>query len=61
MMLILETIVLPKKTLIDIEKKFLEFARQKFEFKMRSASKEEALSFLQKRRQPLQDGAHRKP
>lgn len=37
-----------EKELKDIEKKFLEFARQKFEFKMRSVSKKEALDFYKK-------------
>lgn len=44
---------LTEKDLVDIEKKFLEFARQKFEFKMRSASKEEALSFYKKENNPF--------
>ena len=38
--------------LIDIEKKFLEFARQNFEFKMRSATKEEALDFYRRDKNP---------
>ena len=41
-----------EKELKDIEKKFLEFARQKFEFKMRSASKQEALDFYHKDENP---------
>ena len=41
-----------EKELKDIEKKFLEFARQKFEFKMRSASKQEALDFYHKDEKP---------
>ncbi|MFQ3341683.1 MAG: threonyl-tRNA synthetase [Flavobacteriaceae bacterium] len=39
--------------LLEIEKKFLEFARQKFEFKMRSASKAEALDFYKKEDNPF--------
>jgi threonyl-tRNA synthetase len=42
-----------EKELKDIEKKFLEFARQKFEFKMRSVSKKEALDFYKKDENPL--------
>ncbi len=41
-----------EKELKDLEKKFLEFARQKFEFKMRSVSKEEALDFYKKENNP---------
>ena len=41
-----------EKELVDIEKKFLEFARQNFEFKMRSATKEEALDFYRKDKNP---------
>ena len=41
-----------EKELKDIEKKFLDFARQKFEFKMRSASKQEALDFYHKDENP---------
>jgi threonyl-tRNA synthetase len=41
-----------EKELKDIEKKFLEFARQKFEFKMRSVSKKEALDFYKKDENP---------
>ncbi len=52
---------LTEKDLVEIEKKFLEFARQKFEFKMRSASKEEAIAFYTKRKQSVQDGINRKP
>ena len=44
---------LTEKDLIEIEKKFLEFSRQKFEFKMRSASKEEALGFYKKEDNPF--------
>jgi len=44
---------LTEKDLIEIEKKFLEFSRQKFEFKMRSASKEEALAFYKKEDNPF--------
>lgn len=36
---------LTEKDLIAIEKKFLEFARQKFDFKMRAVSKKEALDY----------------
>ena len=41
-----------EKELKYIEKKFLDFARQKFEFKMRSASKQEALDFYHKDENP---------
>ena len=41
-----------EKELEDIEKKFLEFARQNFEFKMRSATKEEALDFYRRDKNP---------
>jgi threonyl-tRNA synthetase len=41
-----------EKELAQIEKKFLEFARQKFEFKMRSVSKKEALEFYQNDNNP---------
>ena len=41
-----------EKELEDIEKKFLEFARQNFEFKMRSATKEEALDFYRGDKNP---------
>ena len=44
---------LTEKDLIEIEKKFLEFSRQKFEFKMRSASKAEALGFYKKEDNPF--------
>ena len=44
---------LTEKDLIEIEKKFLEFSRQKFEFKMRSASKTEALAFYKKEDNPF--------
>lgn len=43
---------LTEKDLIAIEKKMLEFARQKFEFKMRSSSKAEALAYYQKENNP---------
>ena len=46
------TYSITEKELKDIEKKFLEFARQKFEFKMRSASKQEALDFYHKDENP---------
>lgn len=42
-----------EKDLQAIETKFLEFARQKFEFKMRSASKSEALSYYKKSKNPF--------
>ncbi len=42
-----------EKELVEIEKKFLEFARQKFEFKMRSASKAEALAYYKKEDNPF--------
>ena len=41
-----------EKELVDIEKKFLEFARQNFKFKMRSATKEEALDFYRRDKNP---------
>ncbi len=41
-----------EKELEDIEKKFLEFARQNFEFKMRSVTKEEALDFYRRDENP---------
>ena len=41
-----------EKELKDLENKFLEFARQKFEFKMRKASKQEALDFYKKDENP---------
>ena len=41
-----------EKELKDLENKFLEFARQKFEFKMRRASKQEALDFYKKDENP---------
>ena len=41
-----------EKDLVALEKKFLEFARQKFTFQMRSATKEEALGFYQKENNP---------
>ena len=44
---------LTEKDLIDIEKKMLEFARQKFEFKMRSSSKKEALEHYKNENNPF--------
>ena len=44
---------LTEKDLIEIEKKFLDFSRQKFQFKMRSASKAEALAFYKKEDNPF--------
>ena len=41
-----------EKELQNLEKKFIEFARQKFEFKMRSASKNEALDLYKKQKNP---------
>ena len=41
-----------EKELQEIEKKFLEFARQKFEFKMRAVSKKEAMDFYQQDENP---------
>ena len=41
-----------EKELKDLENKFLEFARQKFEFKIRKASKQEALDFYKKDENP---------
>jgi len=41
-----------EKDLVALEKKFLEFARQKFTFQLRSATKEEALGFYQKENNP---------
>ena len=41
-----------EKELQILEKKFLEFARKKFEFKMRSASKNEALDLYKKQKNP---------
>ena len=41
-----------EKELRALESKFLEFAKQKFVFKMRSASKKEALDFYQKDKNP---------
>jgi len=46
---------LTEKDLIAIEKKMLEFARQKFEFKMRSSSKAEALAYYQKENNPYKE------
>ena len=53
-----------EKELVDLEKKFLKLSKQKFEFKMRNASKTEALDFYKKEKNPykvelienLQDG-----
>ena len=53
-----------EKDLVDLEKKFLELSKQKFEFKMRNATKNEALDFYKKEKNPykvelienLQDG-----
>ncbi|MGB2086108.1 MAG: threonine--tRNA ligase [Flavobacteriaceae bacterium] len=42
-----------EKDLAALEKQFLTFAREKFEFKMRSASKAEALAFYQKENNPF--------
>ena len=42
-----------EKDLVIIEKKMLEFARQKFDFKMRSISKSEALAYYQKENNPF--------
>ncbi|MAW15189.1 MAG: threonine--tRNA ligase [Flavobacteriaceae bacterium] len=42
-----------EKDLVIIEKKMLEFARQKFDFKMRSISKSEALAHYQKENNPF--------
>jgi len=44
---------LTEKDLIEIEKKILDFSRQKFQFKMRSASKAEALAFYKKEDNPF--------
>ncbi len=41
-----------EKELQNLEKKFIEFARKKFEFKMRSASKNEALDLYKKQKNP---------
>ena len=41
-----------EKELKDLENKFLEFARQKFEFKIRKASKQDALDFYKKDENP---------
>ena len=53
-----------EKDLVDLEKKFLELSKQKFVFKMRNATKNEALDFYKKEKNPykvelienLQDG-----
>src|SRR6056300_1773348 len=42
-----------EKDLPALEKQFLSFAREKFEFKMRSSSKAEALDFYQKENNPF--------
>jgi threonyl-tRNA synthetase len=42
-----------EKELIAIEKKMLEFARQKFQFTMRTSSKAEALAYYQKQNNPF--------
>jgi threonyl-tRNA synthetase len=43
---------LTEKELVAIEKKMLEFARKKFEFKMRSSYKAEALAYYKKQNNP---------
>lgn len=43
---------LTEKELVAIEKKMLEFAREKFEFKMRSSTKAEALTYYKKQNNP---------
>ena len=43
---------LTEKELVAIEKKMLEFAREKFEFKMRSSTKAEALAYYKKQNNP---------
>jgi len=42
-----------EKDLPTLEKQFLDFAREKFEFKMRMSSKAEALAFYQKEQNPF--------
>ena len=42
-----------EKDLAALEKQFLSFAREKFEFKMRSSSKADALAFYQKENNPF--------
>lgn len=42
-----------EKDLVTLEKQFLTFAREKFDFKMRSASKAEALEFYKKENNPF--------
>lgn len=42
-----------EKDLVTLEKQFLTFAREKFDFKMRSASKAEALDFYKKENNPF--------
>jgi threonyl-tRNA synthetase len=44
---------LTEKDLLEIEIKFLEFTRQKFEFKMRSATKSAALEYYEKENNPF--------
>jgi len=41
-----------EKDLVAVEKKFLEFARQKYKFKMRQSSKEDALNYYKERKNP---------
>ena len=43
---------LTEKDLLAVENKFLEFARQKFEFKMRASSKAAALEYYKKKKNP---------
>ncbi|MGB1455225.1 MAG: threonine--tRNA ligase [Flavobacteriaceae bacterium] len=43
---------LTEKELVAIEKKMLEFVREKFEFKMRSSSKADALAYYKKQNNP---------
>ena len=43
---------LTEKELVAIEKKMLEFTREKFEFKMRSSTKAEALAYYKKQNNP---------
>ena len=42
-----------EKDLVPLEKKFLNFAREKFEFKMRMCSKAEALKYYKKENNPF--------
>ena len=44
---------LTEKDLLEIEIKFLEFSRQKFEFKMRNATKSAALEYYEKENNPF--------